>query len=144
MPKPNATPSFDPAAMFASFKMPAPFKLPNVDVDAFVAVQRRNVEAVTAATTVAADGYKALAARQTEMVHGVFDAYVSTMREMMGVKDPSDGAAKQVAFATSAFEKSITQTRELADIATKANTEAFDVLNKRVVESLDEIKSIAK
>ena len=34
--------------------------------------------------------------------------------------------------------------RALADIAAKANGEAIDVLNKRVVEGIDEISGLAK
>ena len=141
MPKSNVTPSFDPAAMFGQFNQ---FKIPTFDVDALMAAQSRNIEAFTAATTVVTDGYKELAARQAEIVRGAVDECVSTVRELMTVKDPKDGAAKQAAFAKSAFENSVTQTRELADLATKANTEAFDVLNKRVSEGLYEMKSFAK
>lgn len=138
MSKSNATPNFDPTQVFGSFK------LPNVDVEALVAAQRRNIEAVTAATTAATDGYKELAARQAEIMRGAVDEYVSTMREVMSAKDPKASAAKQVEFAKSAFEKSVDQTRELTDIATKANAQVFDVLNKRVSEGLEEIRTFAK
>lgn len=138
MPKSNATPSFDPAAVFGSFKMP------NFDVEAVVEAQRRNIEAVTAATTAATDGYKELAARQAEIMRGVVDEYVSTVSELMSAKDPKVGAAKQVELAKSTFEKSVSQTRELTDIATKANAQVFDVLNKRVTEGLEEIQAFAK
>ena len=138
MPKSNATPSFDPAAVFGSFK------LPNFDVEALVAAQRRNVEAFTAATAAATDGYKELAARQAEIVRGSVDEYVATVRELMSAKDPNVGATKQVDFAKATFEKSVSQTRDLTDIATKANAEVFDVLNKRVSEGLEEMQAFAK
>ena len=152
MPKSNATPSFDPAAVFGSFNMPnfdpaamfGSFKLPSFDVEALMAAQSRNIEAVTAATTAATDGYKQLAARQAEIVRGAVDEYVSTVRELMSAKDPKVGATKQVEFAKATFEKSVSQTQELTDIATKANAEVFDVLNKRVTESLEEIQAFAK
>ena len=46
--------------------------------------------------------------------------------------------AKQV------FEKSLANARELTELVTKANAEAFDVITKRVSESLDELREQAK
>jgi phasin family protein len=138
MTKSNATPTFDPAALFAGFKVP------NVDVEALISAQRRNVEAFTAANKVAVDGVKELAARQAEFTRATVDAYVAATRELMGVKDVQTGVAKQVELTKTAFETSVSNLRELAEIANKTNTEAFEVLNKRFVEGLGEIQAITK
>ncbi len=138
MAKTNATPNFDPTAVFAQFK------LPNVDVDSLVAAQQRNIEAVTAANTLAADGIKTLAARQAEVARSAIDEYVAAVGDLMALKDPQAGAAKQVEFAKSAFEKTITNMREFAELASATNALAFDVLNKRVVEGFAEIQEFAR
>lgn len=138
MPKSNAKPSFDPAAMFT------PFKLPALDVEALAAAQRRNIEAISTANKVAADGVKALAERQAEIVRGVIDEYAAAVRELMAVRDPQQGAAKQVELVTSAFEKSFTNARELTEIAAKTNSETFAVLNQRVAEGLGEFQEITR
>lgn len=137
MAKTNTAPNFDPTAGFASFQ------LPNLDIDSLVATQRRNIEAVTAANTLAADGIKTLAARQAEVARSAVDEYVTAVRELMAVKDPQASAAKQVAFAKSAFEMTVSNMREFAEIATVVNTQTFEVLNKRFVEGLDEIHEFA-
>ncbi len=89
MDKTTATPNFDPAAAFA------PFALPTVDVDALITAQRRNVEALTAANQIAADGVKSFTTRQTEIVRGVFDDYAKAVKALMGVSDPQTGSVKQ-------------------------------------------------
>ncbi len=137
MAKTTATPNFDPAAAFA------PFALPNVDVDALIAAQRRNVEALTAANQVAADGVKTFTTLQTEIVRGVIDDYAKAVNTLMGVSDPQVGAVKQAELAKASFEKSVDSVRELAEIATKTQAETLDVLNKRVAEGLDEIQAFA-
>ena len=131
MPKTTAIPTFDPTAMFAEFKLPT--------VDAVITAQRRNLEAVSAANKAAADGFKAVAARQAEIARGAVDEYVAAVRELMAAQDAPAGVAKQVEFAKTAFEKTVASTRELAEIAVKANAEAFDVFSKRVAEGLDEV-----
>ena len=45
-------------------KMMGEFKLPNVDVDAVVAAQKKNIEALTSANQLAVEGMQAIARRQ--------------------------------------------------------------------------------
>ncbi len=132
----NTKQSFDPAAAFPAFTMP------NFDVDALVASQRRNVEALTEANKLATDGAQAFATRQAEILKSVVDTYADAMRGLMTVNDPQTSVAKQADLAKSTFETSNANLRELTEIATKAQTKSLDVINKRVVESLDEFKAI--
>lgn len=141
--------SFDPSAMFspASFDpsaMFAPFKMPGFDIDALIALQRRNLEAFSTANKLAADGVKALATRQAEMTSVVVDDVFAAMRDMFSAQDPQEGASKQVELTKAVYAKSLSNMRELSELATKSNTEAFEVLSKRAVEGLDEFKSLAK
>jgi hypothetical protein len=49
--------------------------------------------------------------------------------------------AKQAELARKAFEQALANARELAEMVSKSNTEAFAIINKRVTESLQELKS---
>jgi len=138
MPKTNSTPSFDPAAAFAAFK------LPTFDVDALVALQRRNIEAFSAVQKMAADRVKVLTTRQAELARGAVGEYVAAVGEFYNAKDPKVGVAKQVAYTKSAVASSVAGAQELTEMAVKANAEVFDVLTKHVVEGLDEVGSFAK
>jgi phasin family protein len=146
MPKTNATgnatakPSFDPAAAFTAFPT---YPMPNFDVDALAANQRRNVEALTEANKLVTDGAQAFAVRQAEILKGAVDAYADVMRGLMTVNDPKASVAKQAELAKDTIKTSNASLRELADIATKAQAKSIDVINKRVVESLDEFQAIA-
>jgi phasin family protein len=57
---------------------------------------------------------------------------------------PEDRIAKQAELSKQALEKGIANARELTEMVTKANTEAFNVINKRVTESFDEVREFAK
>jgi phasin family protein len=139
MPKTNANAklSFDPAAAFPAFAMP------NVDVDAMAAFQRRNVEALTEANKLATDGVQAFATRQAEILKIAVDAYSDAMRGLMTFNDPQTSVAEQAEIAKASFETSNSNLRELTDIATKAQTKSLEVINKRVVEGIDEIQTLA-
>lgn len=133
----NAKTSFDPASAFPAFAMP------DVDVDAMAAFQRRNVEALTEANKLATDGVQAFATRQAEILKNVVDAYSDAMRGLMAVNDPQTSFAKQAEMAKATFETSNSNLRELATLATKAQSKSLDVINKRVVEGIDEFQTLA-
>ena len=38
------------------------------------------------------------------------------------------------------IERTVTNLREISEILAKSNLEAFDVINKRITESLEEVK----
>ena len=50
-------------------------------------------------------------------------------------------AAKQAEVVQTAFQAALANMKELADMVTKSNTEAANVISKRVTEGLDEIKA---
>jgi len=125
-------------------KMLGDFKLPGVDLEKLADAQRRNVEALTSANQLAAEGFQAIARRQAEIMRQTLETAGRSMRDLMDQSAPEDRMAKQTELAKSAFETALANMRELADMVTKANTEAFDVINKRVAASLDELKDMIK
>jgi phasin family protein len=123
----NPFASFDPSKLFADLKVPG------VDANALAAAQQKNLEALTAANKRAYEGYQALAKRQAEIFQeAVADA---TTALKGGVATVPDATA-----AKAAVEKAVANLRELADMLSKTNTEAFDLINKRMNENLEEFK----
>ncbi len=137
MSKPSAYPFFE---MDVS-KMMSEFKLPGVDVDAIMASQRKNIEAVTAANQLAIEGMQAVVRRQAEILRQTMEEAGSMMTEMMTAGTPEDKVARQAELVKTAFEKALANMRELAEMVAKSNTEAANVISKRVSESLEELKS---
>ena len=118
----------------------AQFKLPGVDVDALIQARRKDIEAVVAANRHAYEGMQQLAQRQTEMFNEALNEWQAAAKEMMTAQSPAAGSARQVELGKLAVAKALENMRELAEMATKSQTQAFEVVNRRFHESLDEIK----
>lgn len=115
-------------------------KVPGVDVDSLVSSQRKNIEALTQANKLAYDGIQALVKRQAEILRQTVDEAAQVAKDLAEPGNPADKAAKQTELAKEAFERSLSNLRELSEMVAKANTEAFDLLNKRFTQNLDELR----
>ena len=124
-------------------KMADMFKMPSFDAKAMADSQRKTVEAFTAVNRVAYEGGQAIAQRQTEIVREAVDEAMKAMKELASAT-PEDRFAKQTELAKESYEATLANIRELTEMASKANQEALDVINARVTEVLDEMRSAAK
>lgn len=122
-------------------KLISEFKLPGVDVESALASQQKNIQALTAANQLAFEGFQAVARRQSEILRQTIEQTTSIVSELLAAGSPEEKVAKQADLVKAAFEKALANTRELAELVTKSNSEAADVINKRVSESLEELKS---
>ena len=124
-------------------KVMGDMKLPGVDLEALMASQRKNIEALTAANKLAFEGFQAVATRQTEILRQTMEELQKMMTEVMSAGSPEDRVAKQAELAKSAFEKALSNMKEVAEMVTKSNTEATSVISNRISDSLEELKSMA-
>lgn len=122
----------------------AGFTFPGLDVESMVAAQRKNLEALTQANQLAVEGVQAVARRQVEIARQAVDEASSLVREWTQPGAPEERMAKNAEYAKQAFEKSVANARELAELVTKANSEAFAVIQKRVAEGFEELREYAK
>jgi phasin family protein len=120
------------------------FRMPGFDIEALVASQRKNLEALTQASQLALEGAQAVAQRHVEIVRQVVDEVPAVMREWTAPCDPEDRVAKNVDVAKQAFETCVANARELAEITTKAGTDVVSVLTRRFSESFDDLCLYAK
>ncbi len=140
MPTPATYPFFDTDFT----KMFSEFRIPGLDMEALIATQRRNIEAVTAANQLAVEGVQAVIRRQTEIMRQIVEESSTTLREMMVAGAPEQKIAHQTDLVKTAFEKALANLRELTEMVAKSNSEAADVLTKRIGESLTELKTAMK
>jgi phasin family protein len=117
------------------------FRIPGFDVETLVAAQRRNLEAVQAANHLAIEGVQAVLRRQGEILRQMVEESSSGLRDLMASGAPEQKIAQQTDLVKTVFEKAIANLRELTEMVAKSNTEAADVLTKRIGESLTELKS---
>jgi phasin family protein len=117
-------------------------KAPSFDFDAVFALQRKNVEALTAANQLAFDGVKAVAQRQAEIARKAFEDFGKVTKDLTAASTPVDKFAKQADLTKAAFEDTLANIRELIDTLQKAQSDAVDVLTKRIAANLDEMKAV--
>ncbi|MQX36324.1 phasin family protein [Roseospira navarrensis] len=120
----------------------ADMKVPGVDLDAIMASQKKNVEALTNANRLAFEGMQAVMQRQAELLRQSMEEYAKTAQSMGDMKDPQDAIARQTDMAKMGFERMISNMREMSELLAKSNNEVFELLNKRFTETLDEMKGM--
>ncbi len=132
-------------AQFADFtKFFGDFKLPQFDYNSVFSIHRRNIEALSTANQVVNEGFQAVTKRQVEQTKSNIEDLLSAVRDLWTTTSPEAQAAKQANLAKHLVEKTIVHVRELAEMASKSSFEAFDVVNRRVVDSLEEGSKNAK
>src|SRR5262249_194939 len=120
------------------------FRFPTFDVDAIVAAQRKNVEALIQVNQVAVDGIRAVAGRQAEILQQTLGQASSLLRAWTQPDAPPEKLAKNAEAARNAFETALANVRELNHLGTKASEDVFNVIARRVSQGLDEVRLYAK
>jgi phasin family protein len=141
MPEAQTRPSFFD---FDVTKMMTDFRFRPFDVETWMACQRRNIEALTQANQLTVEAVQAVARRQIEMARQTLEDMSGLLRDLAQPTSAEDRIAKNTEYAKQILEKSVSNGREITMLATKAGTEAADVLRKRACEGLDEIRDFAK
>jgi phasin family protein len=122
----------------------AELKVPGLDMDALVASQRDNLEAVVKANRAAMEGLKEVGAWQVKILKQALEDISHSATALTKVQAPQNALVEQTEVAKRVFETAVKNMRELADILHKTNEDATKVIVERVPESLDEIKEVLK
>ncbi len=119
-------------------------KLPGVDADAVLAAQQKNVDALIEANQVVIAGYQDLYKRQVALFEAAVAETKDKLAQVQGQPLTADQASKNVEALKTAFEKAATDVKELAELAQKANTGAFEIVKARAEEAAAEFKAAAE
>jgi len=123
-------------------KFTSALRMPKMDFQAAIAAQRKNVEALANANKTAFEGFQEIARRQSEIVTESVEELSGVVGELMSVSSMEDRTVKQAEIAKNVYQKALANFWDLGEIMTKSNSRAVGVINKRVAESLDEVKTI--
>ena len=135
----------NPFADFDFSKVAGEFKLPTVNVETFVETARKNFATMTSLNTAAVEQMKTIAQRQGDMVRAAMEDFSKHGSEVLAAATVEEKAAKQIDFIKKSYDSAITNTKELADLYTKGQTDAVTALSARVAELTEEVKAaIAK
>jgi phasin family protein len=118
-------------------KLMSQFRLPGVDLEALVDRERKNIEALARANRIAFEGWQRLVRRQAEMLQEAMKIVVAEASQV-------DAKKKRADLAKEGFEKALANMRELAEITTQSQKEAFDVVRKRIEENVEDIRNLGK
>lgn len=135
------TTKLDSLLDFDLTKYLADFKAPGVDVDALVSTHKKNIEAMTAANKLAYESFQTIARRQAEILRqGLEDVSSVSAAPVSDLSSVNDRIAQQTVLVKDAFEKNLSNVKELAELLIKSNNEVFDLLSARFSQSLEELK----
>jgi phasin family protein len=123
-------------------RMMAEFRVPGLDMEAFLSAQRRNLESLSAANRVALEGAQAVARRHMEIMQQSMAEMTEAMRALASPGAPQEKAAQQAEMLKGAYEKAVANLKEIADLIQRSNGEALGVLNRRFTEAMDEVKTM--
>ena len=141
-------PFADMMKQFSQFKapginMPQMPSLPSIDVNQIMGVGRRNAEAYAEAGQALAESSQAITRRQAELARAQVEKLLKSAKESLTTGSPEINTTKQVELAKTMFESSINNLREVYELATKSSLEAFDKLNRRTSECIEEMTGAA-
>ena len=148
--KSTSSSTFDPSSMFTidPQQMMAQWQsalesinLPGVDMSRILDAQRKNVEAITEANRIAFEGVQSLMQRQAEIMQQSVEEATKMMQNFDPSTDPTERVAQQTALAQQAFQQALDRMRELAEMANKSQAEAFEAIQERFNEALEEIRT---
>ncbi len=111
------------------------------DFNQFVSTGRRNMEALSAANQVVVESAQAITRRQAEVARANIDNALKVSKDIITSGTPETSISKQSDLMKAFFENTLNNLREVSELVTKSSFEAFDVINRRTAESLEEISS---
>ncbi len=136
---------FDPTKTFQELNAAfSQWQVPGMDMDAVMANQRKNFEALTNANKAAFGGMQKIAERQREILQQAWQEAKDISETAGKAGDPQQAMTKQAEIFQQALDRALGHMRELAEICAEANQEAYDALSKRFNESLAELRKLAK
>ena len=125
--------------MFA--RLAQDLKLPRLDVEKLVEAYRKNIDAIGRSAQVASEGATSVVAKQREIMEEAIREISTMAREFKPLESPQDTIARNTEFAKKAFEAAVRNTRDVAELVQKSNTDVLKIVQDRMRESLEEIRS---
>jgi phasin family protein len=110
------------------------------EVETIFASQRKNVEVIMQANRLAFDGVQAVWLRQLDFAQEAVEGLTTHVGDIASPSGTlNEKLAKHAEYSKQVFGKSLANARELAEIATKATSDATNIFNHRFCEGLDEV-----
>ncbi len=119
-------------------KMFEQFQVPGLDMSALAESRRKDVEALMQANKAVFDGMQALASKQAEM----FRQAMADIQEAAG--SAGTDRQNQAELVRKAYEKTLADMKELADIARQSQMDALANISQRATQNMQEIRDLVQ
>lgn len=132
-----------PDKMMEGFnKVLGEYNFPGVDPLSLLESTRKNVEALASANRHVLSNVETVMTRQGDILRETMDEASAAVKDLSTQESPAEAAAKQGELLRQIFDKALDNMREVAEMTTQANNEAFAIVNQRSTETLEEIRSM--
>jgi phasin family protein len=112
-------------------------KMPGIDMAAILEARRKDVEALVEANKSAYEAMQAIARKQTEMM-------AQSMQVMQEAVKGAGDPGKQTEVVRNAVEKTIADMKELAEMASRSQSNAMVHISQRAAEHMEEIRKLMR
>ena len=116
-------------------------KIAPFDMTKIMEHQQKNLEAMTKSWQAMAGGANEVAKKQREIFEAAVKDVTAMVQEYKPGGSPQEIMAKQAEFAKKAMEAAIANTRDIAELVQKSSAEAFKIVQDRMKESYEEIRT---
>lgn len=119
----------------------AEYATPNLDAEAVIQTQRKNVEAANVIGQKMLEVSQSMMRRQVQASKEMMEDAGKLVRDLMGDGTPEEKAVRQTELLRKSFEKAVKNFKDMSDAAQKARSEMEDVVTGRMTACLVELKS---
>lgn len=100
------------------------------DIKSIMEAQRKSMQAITEANQRVMDNWQALARRQTEMVTQFVQDNSTMARDVLSTaaSSPQESLSRQADMMKAVYEKTLLNTRELAEMMRQSSVETADII----------------
>ena len=107
-----------------------------------VASSKKTLEAYAGASRAIYEGFNTFAKKQVEILNSAI-ANAKDATSELSAGNPSEAATKSIELTKKSIEDAQANVSGLVEIYEKTATETFEILNKRFLEGLSELKAVA-
>ena len=104
-------------------------------------IARKNIAAFSAANKLYAELMQSLAKRHQELTHNALSQASSAMKDILNTSHPSQRLTKQLELGKKSFQTYLAGSQDVAEMVTRSNRAAANILTHRAAELIDETKA---
>ncbi|MFK7751548.1 MAG: phasin family protein [Sedimentitalea sp.] len=130
----NSNPFMD---MFQNFG--SSLNIPGPDLNDMMDYHRKNLQAIQAATQIGTQTSQALMEKQRDTLEKALAGISDMVQNAQSGGGTSEMMSQPMELAKTSFDETIKNAKDIAEIVQQGNTDAFNVLKDRVVESIADL-----